>query len=536
MTFPASPLTTALCVLLLTAANALHAAPQTVPDFDAAGFPGPVQEALASARADLEAAQASAVTAAGLAAAWGHYGDVLFVHDFLAQARIAYAAARSLQPAEASWPYLQALVELSANDPGAAADFLDQALALAPDDVPALLRRGRIRLEANDPESARRDFERALALSPSAPAALGGLGRLALAADRHEEARDYFERALALDPAASQMHHSLGMAYRGLGDVDQARHHLGLRGNRPEVIHDPLFSAIRAKSRSPQFYVETGLELAAAGHLEESARAMAQALALDPEHRPALFNAGDILARLGNLPAARARFERLLELEPENGDAWFYLGQLDELQGRADDAAGHYRRALAFDADFVEARLALADLLFSRSDFRPAAAEYGALWSSAAPAPDRVLYGHFLALSYAAAGDCERALPSAEQAFGSAASPPADLAMTLARLRLTCPQAGAGQHQSGLALAEQLYAQIPGQDSAETLAMAYAATGRFDEAVELQMQAIFEALKAGNLSARPDLRRRLEQYERKEAPREAYMAEHPVFSARKLTP
>jgi tetratricopeptide (TPR) repeat protein len=495
-----------------------------------------VQEALASARTELEQARQGDAPADRLAAAWGHYGDVLFVHELLAQARVAYAAARSLQPADASWPYLQALVELSADDPKAAAGFLDQALALAPDDLPALLRRGRIRLEANDPQGARQDFERALALSPAAPAALGGLGRLALAAGNHEEARDYFQRALEIDPAASQLQHSLGMAYRGLGNVEQARHHLGLRGNRPEVIHDPLFSAVRAKSRSPQFYVETGLDLAAAGHLEEAARAMAEALALDPEHEPALFNAGDILARLGNLPAAHARFERLLELDPDNGNAWFYLGQLDELQGRADQAASHYRRALAIDAGRADARLALADLLFSRGDFAPATVEYQALWDSDAPAPDRMLYGQFLALSHAAAGDCKRAMSVAEQALEGAAAPPADLAMTLARLRLTCDQAAARQREAGLELAERLYEQIPGQDSAETLALAYAATGRFSEAVELQMQAIFEALKAGALPGRPDLRRRLEQYERNEAPREAYMPEHPLFSARKLAP
>jgi tetratricopeptide (TPR) repeat protein len=174
--------------------------------------------------------------------------------------------------------------------------------------------------------------------------------------------------------------------------------------------------------------------------------------------------------------------------------------------------------------------------LFSRGDFAPATVEYQALWDSDARAQDRMLYGHFLALSHAAAGDCKRALSVAEQALQDAQTPPADLAMTLARLRVSCKEAGAGQREAGRELAEQLYEQVPGQDSAETLAMAYAAAGRFSEAVELQMQAIFEALKAGTLPARPDLRRRLEQYERNEAPREAYLPEHPLFSARKLAP
>ena len=36
---------------------------------------------------------------------------------------------------------------------------------------------------------------------------------------------------------------------------------------------------------------------------------------------------------------------------------------------------------------------------------------------------------------------------------------------------------------------------------------------RFDDAVDLQMQAIFEALKTGELAQRPDLRENLERYE-----------------------
>ncbi|MGD9386988.1 MAG: tetratricopeptide repeat protein, partial [Gammaproteobacteria bacterium] len=236
------------CTLLLLASVELSATPD-IPGVDAEQFPAPVQAALGDARADLEQALEDSASPDRLAAAWGHYGDLLFVHELLAQARIAYAQARALQPGDQAWPYLQALVELSANDPAAAAGFLDTVLEMAPRDVPALLRRGRIQLEAGRPERAERDFARARELAPSAPAALGGLGRVALAAGRYQDAMDYLERALALDPAASQLHHSLGMAYRGLGDIEQARYHLERRGNRPATINDPLLDAVRGKSR-----------------------------------------------------------------------------------------------------------------------------------------------------------------------------------------------------------------------------------------------------------------------------------------------
>ena len=48
--------------------------------------------------------------------------------------------------------------------------------------------------------------------------------------------------------------------------------------------------------------------------------------------------------------------------------------------------------------------------------------------------------------------------------------------------------------------AEARYGASPGRDEAETLAMACAANGRFEDAVDFQTQAIFEALKEGALT------------------------------------
>jgi hypothetical protein len=43
--------------------------------------------------------------------------------------------------------------------------------------------------------------------------------------------------------------------------------------------------------------------------------------------------------------------------------------------------------------------------------------------------------------------------------------------------------------------------------------MVFAALGRFDDAVDLQAQAIFEALKRGQLEVRPDLQADMERYQ-----------------------
>ena len=86
------------CLLLLGAGGPVQASDAGIPNADLGGFPPPVQAAVTEARGHLEEALAEPGSPDRLALAWGQYGDVLFVHELLAQARQAYARARSLQP------------------------------------------------------------------------------------------------------------------------------------------------------------------------------------------------------------------------------------------------------------------------------------------------------------------------------------------------------------------------------------------------------------------------------------------------------
>jgi len=79
-----------------------------------------------------------------------------------------------------------------------AIESLDRVLAEAPDDVAALLLRGRLRLEERDSPGARLDLERAARLAPRSAEALNGLARSRLADGLAAEALELSERAGAL--------------------------------------------------------------------------------------------------------------------------------------------------------------------------------------------------------------------------------------------------------------------------------------------------------------------------------------------------
>jgi len=99
----------------------------------------------------------------------------------------------------------------------------------------------------------------------------------------------------------------------------------------------------------------------------------------------------------------------------------------------------------------------------------------------------------------------------------------------LARIRASCGEAGADALHEARNWAEALYEAHPNIDSAATLAMVMAALGRFDDAEDFQGQALFEALRDGQLDARPDLVEDMGRYRQQQRAQQPYAPSHPVF-------
>lgn len=518
-----------VALLMSGCAAQITVPPPDIPAGQRDDMPEPVRSAIEEARRAVSAAEESGESPAALADAWGRLGDLFFVHGFDQPAREAYRQAAELAPAEFSWHYLQGMVDLSAGRLSEAAEALDVALGLEPDNLAARIRRGRVHLQAGSLAEAEADFRRAMELQPESAAALGGLGRVAVAQGRYRVAVEWLEKALALEPGADSLQHPLGMAYRGLGQLDEARRHLELRGNREPQVMDPLLARVQSRSRSPQFYLQLGLDLADQGDLEGSLAMMARVLRLEPANTRALLNSGELLARLGRLNDARAVFQRLAEAEPESAQAHYYIGQVEELRGDPAAARAAYREALEIDKSHQAARAALARNLLESGAAEAAVRQFDRLAETAATTEEKLRHRYWQAMAEIRAGHCERARESVEQARALSEQPVAAVMDAHVRLHASCLPADAGRVAEIVSIAERLYDANPGRESAETLAMAYAAAGRFDEAVDLQMQAVFEAVKDGSIAARPDLRENLARYESGQAAVIPYAPAHPLF-------
>ena len=216
---------------------------------------------------------------------------------------------------------------------------------------------------------------KANSLAPRTVAALAGLGRVAVAKRDYAQAVKYLEDALAIDPEAESLHAPLAAAYRGLGQLDKAQPHLRQWRNRDLPLPDPLQQEL-------DLLLESGLLVRAARRSRLESRGLAQGAAeffrkgieLSPS-TTALSAVAASQARDRALSDRRHRrravqqFEEVVRRAPPAGvdeataKAHYSLGVLLASTGDAQPAVEHLLAAVRYQPNYVEAHMALADVL-----------------------------------------------------------------------------------------------------------------------------------------------------------------------------
>lgn len=526
----------ALLLAVSLAADPCAAAPVPVPEALLAQAPEAVRDAVEAAYGRVEDVLARSAPRDATADAYEHLGDVLYVHEFFDEARAAYGNAAALLPDRISPHYLLGLLELDAGNIERSLAHFDRVLQLDGHHVVALIRRGSVHLTRGEPEAASRDFSAALALDPNAAAALAGLGRAALDQRDYEQAVAHLSAALELRPDASRLHHQLALAYRGLGQPDRAREHLALSGDVAVAVNDPLEARVGAESRSAQLYLARGVKSASDGDLDAAVRQLATAHDLAPDNPHVLLNYGAVLAQLQRFDDAQAVLARLVDVEPGAATNFVYLGRVEQARGESAAAVAAYTQALSLDDGHYDAREELSLMQLEGGEFNPAAANFAKLAEQSPNAGQRLRNLYRQGLAALGGGDCAAAEAALETARAEAGEFIALIADALARARATCGESERQELAEALEWAQAIYAQEPGLESAETLAMVHAALGRFEDAVDFQAQAMFEAMKSGTLQQRTALQANMARYRGRQRAERAYAADDPVFSRRFLAP
>lgn len=211
-----------------------------------------------------------------------------------------------------------------------------------------------------------------------------------------------------------------------------------------------------------------------------------------------LMSEADRLIRLGDLKQAITHLEKAVELEPENQQVRFRLGSVLASLGRFEEATPVFAALVAIDPQNSAARRGEITGILIQGDYRQAR---------------RKLEEGLVAL------------PRDGQ-----------IAHTLARLVATAPLDAVRDGELALQLALKVYEVVQSYETGETVAMAYAEAGRFEDAIAQQRQLIAMAERDGDSQRLESLNERLLTYLRNEpwrakSPTEIAMATEPPRAA-----
>jgi tetratricopeptide (TPR) repeat protein len=273
-------------------------------------------------------------------------------------------------------------------------------------------------------------------------------------------------------PDDARVHNNLGAVLTHLGTTAEA-----------------IAEYQRALELNPQLHsihVSLGLALMAAHRPDEASTHFAAALEFYPESADLHNNYGRALAMRERLDEAMAAFQQAAKLDPRSAEARNNIGRVLAAQGRVGDAIPYFQKAVALDRDFVEAQYYLGEALYhARGNAREALVHWR---------------------------EVLRAQPDYLPALNEAAH------VLAASADATVRNGAEAVRLAGRA-AEMTRGQEP--QVLDTLAAAYAESGRWAEAVETARRAFELASRRNQTALSEALIARIRRYEARTPERDA---------------
>ena len=442
------------------------------------------------------------------ASAFGELGNLYQAYGLGGEAEVCYLNARRLAPKEFRWAYYLCRLRGSGKQPEKAVESCREAAALNPDDVPLKVRLAELLSFMGEKDEAAELFGQAVSMNNENAAAFSGLGQIAMAQEDAASAAARFERVLQLQPDATATHALAAQAYRDLGDTARAASHAAAAGDGEVRLAEPLMAAVQGLSVGQQLFRQRAQKAYQEERWKEAVGDFSRAVAADPLYSDLRISLAAALLKVEDPAGALEQYELALSLSPENPRANFGAAFLLQSSGRGEEAIERYRRVLAVEPDNRAARVNLAQALFESGRYEESKAELDLVL---AEDPGNVAMRLAQLGSLVKLGQYREAVTLLEKGLEETPGH-APLRQALARLLATAPEAQVRDGARAVQLARGLFNEQKRPEHAETLAMALAEVGDFEEAVGLQQALVETAREAGNTGLMERLSRNLGRY------------------------
>jgi tetratricopeptide (TPR) repeat protein len=273
-------------------------------------------------------------------------GIVYAANQLWHEARLAFENAVLLRPNEPLAHLYVAVATQETGDSETAFDLFRQLTRRFPNFPQGFQRLGDMALRAGLTEEATAAFQRLVELAPDEWRGYAGLGEIELRHGNHSRAAAHLERAVALDDRTANARSLLGLAYRGLGRMEEAEQELR-RGldSRNYPMPDPWGDTAHLHMRLIQDQVEIAGNLSHRGQHDRAIGMLVDALSFAPTNLPLMNSLAVALTRAGQPDQTLLVVKRIHDIDPHNLSAAISgsiaahaLGQFEQSLAWADQA------------------------------------------------------------------------------------------------------------------------------------------------------------------------------------------------------
>lgn len=293
---------------------------------------------------------------------------------------------------------LAGLTAYAEDNMGAAAFFLQKAVAGDPEYLDGYMLLGSIYGRQRDFQAAEGAYVKAVALKPDKAEAYYGLGKVRASMTRYAEAAEAFEKAVSLGIPVKEIYLDLGGVLENIPDwARAAAAYEKFLAARPESAWSAELrlgicrmnlkdypGALAAlgeaeKARPDDLKIKNTLAEAydKDGRQEQAEEVYYAMAALEPKYARTYYNQAVTMYEAAGKPdKALAPCKRILDLEPTNADYRFQFGlKLFNLK-RYDEAIESFKKALELKPDYPAAWFQIGSAEFNLQKFKEAIAAY----------------------------------------------------------------------------------------------------------------------------------------------------------------
>jgi HemY protein len=471
---------------------------------------GKIKEADGEVRSKLAKGKVSAVFGQSV----GTLGRLYQANQFYDHALSCYRLAREYDVQSPMWFYLSASVHQQRGETESMIGFLQHTLSLSGGYSPAVLKLADTYFKAGQMQPAKSYYKRRLELEPGDPYALMGLARIAMDHARWDLAEQHLREAILSDPRFGDAHRLMAEVHEHHRRLEEMKRSLAqaAKCTRFRPAPDPWIDELEDLCYDPDQLLVLGSIALTELDIETAVKKhFARALEIAPQNAEAHLAMGKAWFMAGQWPRAHRYLVRTIKLDPTADEAYFHLGLILRNKNNLREAEAMLLKALEYQPNNTNVLNNLGVILLEQGRFSEAVASlHGALEIY----PENINARYNLGMSLWASGNSKEAVSQYRRVLE--VKPKWSVAAnSLAWILATDPDHNVRNGDEAVRWAKVAVEEDQGRNPEylDTLAAAYAESGRFQEALYTAEHALSRAQQAGDKELIQDIAKRRRLYQ-----------------------